>query len=214
MPRLVIAKTTTKLVKIQMISLNYFDSHDAEIYHCALMFLTMPPRLDPFQAADKQAQFKGRLKLTQLERIASESLTADEEVVELDLQFTRDAGGKVRLTGTIDTRIQAICQRCLQPFWLDVQAQPHLILARRMPEADAVDDEFEPLVVDDEGLDLMQLVDEELMLNLPIVAMHPEGECKAAKTAVGEDELINAEEVRENPFAVLAALKDSNKLDQ
>lgn len=198
-----------------MNSLNYFDSHGVEIYHCALMFLTMPPRLEPFQAADKQTRFQGEMKLADLERIAAESQHTEGVTVRVDLQFYRDKQGKVRMTGDLSTRVQTTCQRCLQPMWLDVSAHPKLVLLRSRKDSEPFADDFEPLAVDVEGLDLKQLVDEELILNLPIVAMHSQSECELHPSAVREEELIDVDNPpKDNPFAILAALKDSNKLDE
>jgi len=196
-----------------MISLNYFDSHGLEIYHCALMFLTLPHALDPFQAAEKQARFQGQLPLARLERVAAESQQVEGETVTVDLEFSRDARGRACVNGELATRILTTCQRCLQPLWLELQARTHLHLLRREGQADEDDTEFEPLVVDEAGLDLLQLVDEELLLNLPLVATHPEGECSLALPEE-EPDIVAEETPRDNPFAILAALKDSNKHDQ
>jgi uncharacterized protein len=153
--------------------------------------------------------------LAELERIAAESQQTEGETVQVDLRIYRDKQGKVRLTGELATRVKTTCQRCLQPMWLPVTAQPKLVLMRYHKDNEQFEDDFEPLLVDEEGLDLKQLVDEELILNLPIVAMHPETECQLDDSVVDTDELIDAEEeAKDNPFAILAALKDSNKLDE
>jgi uncharacterized protein len=66
---------------------------------------------------------------------------------------------------------------------------------------------FEPVEVNDHGeVDLLQLIEDELILSLPIVALHAEENC-----SVGPDDMtfgiIEPEQERKNPFEVLKELK-------
>jgi uncharacterized protein len=68
-------------------------------------------------------------------------------------------------------------------------------------------DAYEPVEVDDHGeVDLFQLLEDEVILSLPIVALHADEDCavKAEHMSFGK---IESEHERENPFAVLKELK-------
>ena len=72
---------------------------------------------------------------------------------------------------------------------------------------EAADQRLEPVELDEEGrLYLWDVIEDELLLNLPDFPMHPQDECQALKIEPQED--IAAEEPqRSNPFDVLAQLK-------
>ena len=78
--------------------------------------------------------------------------------------------------------------------------------------AEELSPEYEPLFVEDEPLHLADIVEDELILALPAVAMHPESECTGAQhpSRDGEEESQPAE-AKPNPFAVLAKLKREQK---
>ena len=60
-----------------------------------------------------------------------------------------------------------------------------------------------------EGLgDLHELVEEELLLAIPLAPRHPEGECVLRQTVDSDD--VADDDERENPFAVLAKIKGSS----
>ena len=74
-------------------------------------------------------------------------------------------------------------------------------------QADALPEAYEPVEVNDHGeVDLFQLLEDELIISLPIVALHAEEDCE-----VGEDDMtfgkIDPANERPNPFAVLKELK-------
>jgi uncharacterized protein len=84
---------------------------------------------------------------------------------------------------------------------------------KRLPDATAVSTD---IVVDETGeLDVLALVEDELLLSLPLVPMHEDADCsavlndlkrKAGEAGSGADGEDN-KGGRPNPFAVLAALK-------
>jgi len=75
---------------------------------------------------------------------------------------------------------------------------------RELPEnQDAV-------TMQEEGLDVIALIEDELILSLPMVPMHADPACNQALNALRQG-MDPVEEVRPNPFAVLAALKAQDK---
>lgn len=120
---------------------------------------------------------------------------------------------------TIEASPWVVCQRCLTPFQepLDVTAA-YLIVASE-EEADAVpldDDEADP-IVGSRQFDLYELIEEEVLLSLPLVPKH--AVCPSVHEALvtgeagdivverpAEDEPVRRD-ASDNPFAALQALK-------
>jgi uncharacterized protein len=88
------------------------------------------------------------------------------------------------------------CQRCLGAVEVLVEADAELELAESEAAIEAADDEVERVLATPE-MDVVALVEDELILSLPMVPRH---EACAAKAAHGQDEAGS-------PFAALAGLK-------
>jgi uncharacterized protein len=61
----------------------------------------------------------------------------------------------------------------------------------------------------EQGLDVLAVIEDELLLSLPLVPMHEEADCSDALNAYQHKREAeeSAAEPTQNPFAVLAALK-------
>src|SRR5690606_4073601 len=95
------------------------------------------------------------------------------------------------------------CQRCLQPVTQSLSGELCLAVVWDEERAAVVPKTLDPLVVSDDSVDLYGLLEDEILLALPIVAYHQEGQCqRSGHYSTGE-----VEESRENPFSILAQLK-------
>lgn len=98
------------------------------------------------------------------------------------------------------------CQRCLQALQQRLQVDRPFRFVATEAEAEALDEVAEEdVLVLAPRLDLRELVEDELILALPIVPRH-EGACPEPLPLAGGPPPEEAES-RPNPFAVLAALK-------
>lgn len=75
------------------------------------------------------------------------------------------------LEGELKTRVYAVCQRCLQPMQLELEAQLKLLLA------EGEYDDFEVWELEHETLEAADVVDEVLVMAMPISALHADAEC-------------------------------------
>jgi uncharacterized protein len=125
--------------------------------------------------------------------------------VAVDLRFERTAQGMRRLSGSIRTQVEMACKRCLQSLPVEVVAQPFFVL---LLPGEAEPQEHETLVVE-APLSLIELVEDELLLAMPMSPGHTEGECELA-APVATDRAPVAEK-RPNPFAELRGLKGKNQ---
>ena len=165
--------------------------------------------IDPIQLAEKGARLSGELPVKGMARLV-EMCRDDQGSVRVDLQFERDPNDGLRsLHGTIEARISATCQRCMEPMTLLLSAHPHLLLLRP-GERDDLMESGNALSVE-RPITLGSLVEDELLLSMPMVPMHPIEECHAQemrKPPRQQNRERDEEKNSAKPFSRLAALKD------
>jgi len=166
----------------------------------------MPVRIDPFRLARERRVLEGELPLDPMQRLAP-SLRVVEGTVSVRLAFDYDAAGVPSVRGRIQTCLQLVCQRCMEPLHLPLRLELAYALVESEAEMEILPAEYEPLVVGSEPLFLSDLVEDELILALPIVPRHSECPVEVEKT-VPERQDEDAPKTA-NPFAVLAELKQS-----
>lgn len=173
------------------------------------MSAEVPEVLDAWRMVATRRSFEGRLPLAAMARLRD--LLADEQgEVRFSLEFGQDAFQVPFAELRIDAQLPLICQRSLQRFLFPVGVVQRLGLihgSSQTIEADeaALPPGYEALEVGDDGmLRPADLVEDELILLVPLVPVNPGSE------AVERDWPVQAEEeARVNPFAALAALKKS-----
>ena len=106
-----------------------------------------------------------------------------------------------------DALVPLICQRCLQPFVAALRVDQHLRFVRNEDEAARLDEESEEDVLTlPPRLDLHALIEDELILALPLVPMHLE--CPQPLLQGGLQVPVDEPEpAAAHPFAALAALR-------
>jgi uncharacterized protein len=99
-----------------------------------------------------------------------------------------------------------------------VSLKVHLGIVSSRKAAETLPDSYDPLVVSGDEISIASILEDELILAMPIVAMHeikscPRGEAfNKRNETFGQEESGNenmAESQRKNPFAVLAQLKEA-----
>ena len=98
------------------------------------------------------------------------------------------------------------CQRCLHPVPVALMIEQDFRFVADEATAVAEDDESEEdLLVLEDSFDLMALIEDELLMSLPLVPMHPTCLSEQVPTSPEEEAILS--EAKPNPFAVLASLK-------
>ena len=119
------------------------------------------------------------------------------------LEFGRDALQVPYVELSIEAGLTLVCQRSLERFVFPVQTVQRLGLIRDEAEEAALPPGYEALLLDEDGLVRpLDLVQDELVLALPVVPMAPGSEPVERTWSAGEEELQAA-----SPFAALASLK-------
>jgi uncharacterized protein len=169
----------------------------------------LPVRLDPVRLAETGRTLRGHLQLADLSRLA-ESLVDAEGPVAVELAFGIDPVGVRYMQGRIEAQVRLICQRCMEPMEYRLEANLNVGLVSDEAQAELLPESYEPMLIGHEPLFLQDIVEDELILSLPIVPRHDPDRCPATRVLEqatgGEEEDVEEGEV-ENPFAVLAKLK-------
>jgi uncharacterized protein len=138
------------------------------------MLKKLPESVDFLKQVERGASYEGVWPLARFERLA-EVICNNRGEVRARLNFTIRAGTP-SLDGRVQAELELSCQRCLEPVKQSVKSNFRFGLITSETEADMLPKEFEPLLVSDGEESLLQLVEDELLLSLPIVAKH-EAEC-------------------------------------
>jgi DUF177 domain-containing protein len=177
------------------------------IYDARLMLGGWSSTIDPIQLADQGARLNGELPVKGMARLA-EMCRDDEGSVRIDLQFERDPSDGLRtVRGTIDATVNVTCQRCMEAMALALSSRPQLLLLRPGERDDLA--ESGNAVVLDRPITLGMLVEDELLLTMPMVPMHPVDSCPGRELVESPAQTGSAtgEKKPANPFSVLARLK-------
>jgi len=111
----------------------------------------------------------------------------------------------MHLSAEIDLPLQ--CQRCMGPVKLAVEANASFRFVADEASAEAEDDESEEdLLVLTPELNIFELIEDELIMSVPLVPMHETCPTEVPMSAV-DVAFEEALEAKPNPFAALAQLK-------
>lgn len=166
----------------------------------------LPAQIDPLRLADDGVRLVGTLPGSEMARLQDLALpNSRPELVAVDLQFERTGQGVRRMQGTIRTQVEVACKRCLKPLKVEVVAQPFFVLL----QPDESEPEESDVLVVEAPLSLAELVEDELLLAMPMSPGHAEGQCEVAfPVSVGKAPVTGK---RANPFAALRGFKGKNQ---
>ncbi len=169
------------------------------------MHQQLPREIDPFRFANSGIRLTGQIPLSSMRRL-SEQLVNDEGMVDVDMHFDIDETGLPFMQGRFQASIQLICERCMSPMTLQLDIAALLGILRHERKVEGLAEQYEPWIIDDaKQVDPALMVEDELILALPIVPKHdyvclPDDVWHAGETESEADKPVS-------PFAVLAALK-------
>ncbi len=142
--------------------------------------------------------FQGKLPLASLQRLCG-SLAAPDGDADYDLEFGKDELGVAYIAVRVDADLPLTCQRTLDVYRQPVHVEQRLGLIGDESEEAALPPGYEPLLIPDGEVSLTDVIEDELILALPVVPLKPGAplEWRDEEDEAGEP----------NPFAELAKLK-------
>jgi uncharacterized protein len=172
------------------------------------MNAVLPEIVDPWRMVQARRSFQGSLPLAALPRLR-DSLAAADGVVTFDLEFGKDDLGVALLRVRADATLPLLCQRTLDVFGLPVHIDTRLGLITREEDEASLPGGYEPLLANEGTLRLADVVEDELILALPVLPVKPGSAPEALAWSDPVPLHEEEEEAKPNPFAVLKNLKAS-----
>lgn len=182
------------------------------------MFMSRPENQDFAAAVIDSLRFAaghecitGKVAVAQLARVA-DMLAGTDGWLDCSVEGVSFAGvlaGRVGLHLRVNGQLKLYCQRCLAEVVFDCAVDSRLLLvaneadATEWPEDELEADEFDAIPASRE-LSLLALVEDEVLLALPVVPRHADCVMPAGQELDGGQE---EQESEPSPFAALAGLK-------
>lgn len=172
----------------------------------------LPGKVDPFRFADNRVHVQGKLLVKEMSRLCA-SLNNDAGEVMANVQFGVDEQGMRYMRGAYSVHLMLQCQRCMEPFEYDISGDFSSGIVHTEEEADLLPKGYDPLILKEGELVIQDVIEDELIISLPLVPMHAVKDCKR-KLPFAIDSEQTAESSKENPFKVIELLRykrNSNK---
>ncbi len=161
----------------------------------------LPRQINVLQLAEQHVTLVGELPFSKMTRLAP-SLISDSGVVVFELNFGIDEEGIRYIKGNITAELALECQRCLYPMKYTINDTLMLGVVLSNNQAHHLAKHYAPLLVENEVQELLPIIEDELIVRLPIAASHSNTDCQLKLV----EQEIKTDKKR-NPFAELSKLK-------
>ena len=167
-----------------------------------LMSSDLPQLIEPIRFARAGKQLNGQFALNDMPRLSAQ-LYKDSGHVQFNIEFGHDEENEVYfITGWIEARLSIVCQRCLEGLELQVKNPLKLGIVSTRNEAELLPSDYEPLMLVEDTVSLLELIEDEILLAMPIAALHDNEKCHASAETVAQSTMK-----KNKPFAELEKLK-------
>lgn len=176
-----------------------FDREQRKIYHARLMFARS--FIDSLDFARNGRKISGEVPVAEMPRLL-DTLENPQGILSYTVHGGMDSRDDPLLNVSVAGHCQLRCQRCLNAMDYPVRLDVRLMLLSQAGLDALGDDEDEcDSILAEAQLDVLNLLEEEVLLSLPIAPKHDDlGACQAADGN-------NTPREAKHPFAVLAKLK-------
>lgn len=173
----------------------------------------MSRRFSPWNLVDRNASLEGQLTLSELPRLSNVVSSVSDARYQID--GAKDVLGQPILRVRLQGQLGLVCERCLDemPFQLEchssLQLKTQVQAATRSGEHELTDDCDVLIAERDDKLDAFELLQDEILLALPLVPAHTDiQECgeKVVATLASMPATNDKAETTNKPFADLANL--------
>ena len=140
----------------------------------------LPEYIYPARLAGQGRRLRGLMRLTNMARLAEWIDTRDGSVA-VEAAFFDTEKGLHRVHGEVSGTLTVRCQRCMEPMELPVRSGLKLQFVEEASQIEP-EDEYEIVRMTRGPTSFLEVIEDELILALPIAPMHPEGRCAATVT--------------------------------
>jgi uncharacterized protein len=151
----------------------------------------------------RNASFTGDIPLSKMPRLSTLVIQNDTSI-NVYFEFGTGSYQHAAVSGHYKAEMTVECQRCLEPMVQTIDQDFYLLI-------DATEEDIQSFAVDtvyssDGYLDVFEVVEDELILSLPVISMHADTSCN--RYLQPEESLEEHQDAEiNNPFEVLKALK-------
>lgn len=165
----------------------------------------LPNSVDVWRMVTAKRVFEGSIAFDAMPRL--KTLLADVAgQCNYEIGFDRNGQDQAFLDLSVTANLPLVCQRTLQHFDLPVVISQRLGLIRHEREEAALLEGYEPVLVPADGfLQVADIVEDELILAVPMVPMSDDGLLE--DQVIWQDADAAEEPATTNPFAALSRLK-------
>ncbi len=174
------------------------DTIASGLYDSPAMPTSLPERVDVQRAVAAGREFVGRFSLEYCKRLAGMLVDTSGEV-NYRLVFGRAVTGTPKARIEADVALPLLCQSTLERYLHPVSVRSDLGFIWREDDESSLPAGLEPALVTDDGIDPLALIEDELILAVPVLPRRPGAPAVEASFAPVED--------KPNPFAALASMK-------
>jgi uncharacterized protein len=125
--------------------------------------------IDSLQFARAARELRGRVGLAQMTRLAG--MQCSTEGLDFHLWGGKASNGRHCLRVSVRGNVQLQCQRCLDPLPVAISLDVELQIAESLREIAAADDDIDRVLAS-RSLDIGQLIEDEVILALPMSPRH------------------------------------------
>jgi len=166
----------------------------------------LPVTVDPYRTAQQRLDFNTSVEARLLKRI-TEATAGEPSDAKVSISFGKDSQGLIVIEGSVSLDVNLECQRCGEIFTQACETEFRYSPVKNDSAAEDLPDAYEPIELDANGeINPISFIEDEVIVNLPLVALHPEEDC-----SVNPNEMtfgtIEPADKQPNPFASLADLK-------
>lgn len=156
--------------------------------------------IDGLNFAREGGRLQGELAVARMPRL-EDLLEEHSGIVAYVIAGSVNAQGRPVLDVRTEATLPLLCQRCLERMDYELRRNSRFVLvegAQDLPDVSEEDPSIETMPAD-ALTDIPDIIEQEVVLGLPIAPMHPPGACESAVKMPGDD--------KPSPFAVLERLK-------
>ncbi len=139
----------------------------------------LPESINPWRLARSGAEITGHIAVSSLPRLAALVVedqrhkdTWDLGVVSIVFTATQDEQFRIHLHGELNSQLSVRCQLCLSPMQITISDQFNWLVVTTEDQADQALPHHDPVFADEDRVNLLRLIEDEVLLELPIAPSH------------------------------------------
>ena len=165
--------------------------------------ILLPETVNFMRQVELNRTIEGVYPLSKFTRL-SDAVLSNDGFISVKLEFGKCVGFAC-LRAKVSASLLVECQRCLKPMETEVSGSFKFALVHSEEDFELLPDEFEPYLVEGEEQSIIDLIEDEVLLSLPMVTTH---EKPCSEFMSRQDKILKAEKEASHPFASLKALRD------